>query len=152
MATSSYSPKPSFSTTAFYGGTGGDAFDHGNRNRIVELAVRAGSVVDGITVKYPNGDVLTHGGEGGDAKSIFLADGEYINQVEVRAGKVVQCLTFTTNKGRKLGPCGGKGSLLAGGLAGEVSTVSAPSGCGLVAFKGRAGKYLDSIAFTWGPI
>ena len=107
--------------------------------------------MDGISVKYPNGDVLSQGGDGGQAKSLFLAEGEYINQVEIRAGKVVQCLTFVTNKGRKMGPCGGSGGLLLG-TPGKVTTVNAPNGCGLVSIKGRGGKYLDAIGFRWGPI
>jgi hypothetical protein len=143
--------QPAHTCTSLFGNpSGGKEFDHGKRLQLVEVTVAAGAAVDSITVKYGNGDVLKHGGDGGDKKSLFLANDEYINQVIVRAGKTVQCLTFKTNKGRTLGPCGGKGGILLG-KCGEETTLNAPSGCALVSFKGRAGDYLDAIAFYWGP-
>mmetsp|Transcript_24387 Transcript_24387/g.34961 ORF Transcript_24387/g.34961 Transcript_24387/m.34961 type:complete len:238 (-) Transcript_24387:154-867(-) len=144
--------KPAHTCTALFGNaSGGKEFDHGKRVYLVEITVAAGAAVDSITVKYGNGDVLKQGGGGGEKKSLFLANGEYINQVVVRAGKTVQCLTFTTNKGRTLGPCGGKGGLLLG-KCGEETTLHAPNGCALVSIKGRSGDFLDAIAFYWGPI
>jgi len=144
--------QPAHTCTALFGNaSGGKEFDHGKRLLLVEVTVASGAAVDSITVKYGNGDVLKHGGDGGDKKTLFLASGEYINQVVVRAGKTVQCLTFKTNKGRTLGPCGGKGGLLLG-KCGEETTLNAPDGCALVSLKGRAGDYLDAIAFYWGPI
>jgi hypothetical protein len=148
----SVNEKPAHSCTALFGkSSGGKEFDHGKRAFLVEITVSTGAVVDSITVKYGNGDVLKHGGDGGGQKSLFLASDEYINQVIVRAGKTVQCLTFKTNKGRTLGPCGGKGGMLLG-ACGEETTLNAPDRCCLVAFKGRAGNVLDAIAFYWGPI
>ncbi len=144
--------QPAHTCTALFGNaSGGKEFDHGKRAHLVEITVAAGAAVDSITVKYGNGDVLKHGGDGGEKKTLFLANDEYVNQVIVRAGRTVQCLTFKTNKGRTLGPCGGKGGLLLG-KCGEETTLNAPQGCALVAFKGRAGEYLDAIAFYWGPI
>jgi len=143
--------KPALASTFMYGGNGGEEFDHGYRKRIVEVIVRSGVAVDGITVKYSNGDVLSNGGDGVKSKHILLSEGEYINQVEVSATKVVHSLTFFTNKGRKLGPCGGKRAFWLGRRE-KVITVIPPNGYTLVGIRGRAWKHLDAIGFHWGPV
>lgn len=81
-----------------------------------------------------------------------LEEGEYVTTIEVKHGRYVTRLSFTTNKGRTLGPCGGGGTLFLGGKGGEETTVHAPEGDMLVGIRGRSGKYLDAIGFHWAPV
>ena len=145
--------EPKFFMTKIYGGEGGNAFDHMNRQRVEKISVRAGKFVDSIAVTYMNSQTLKEGGDGGEEQSLVLPEGEYVNEVDLTEGNVIQSITFTTNKGRKLGPCG---SGRCGGLAfmkeGNVVHVKAPDGYRLVGICGRAGKWLDGIGFRWGPV
>ena len=141
-------------TPRCYGGKGGDiAFDDGHYNiRIVRIAIRAGNVVDGISITYYTGKVVSYGGMGGNEESLTLKQDEWITEVHVRSSqKLVQCLTFITNFQRSLGPCGGKGFLL-DTSTGVDEIVKAPEGTMLIGIKGRAGKYLDCLGFNWSPI
>jgi hypothetical protein len=146
--------KSKFSMTKNFGGEGGSAFDHMNRRRISKISVRAGKFVDGIAITYMNGQRLSNGGDGGEEQSMDLPEGEYVNEVKLREGNVIQSITFITNKGRKLGPCGsGKGHGI-GIFAKEGNGVhvKAPNNCRLVGICGREGKWLDAIGFRWGPV
>lgn len=141
--------KNNFRVTRLFGGSGGAAFDHGNHRRIYSITVYANRKnVDGIVVQYENKVSLKNGG-GNSGDTMELDDGEYINKIEVRADDEVQCLTFHTNKGKKLGPCGGKGGLLNKG--GDEFVLRAPKNMKLCGMKGQAGARLDAIAFRWGP-
>ena len=107
-------------------------------------------MVDGITVKYKNGEQGPHGGTGGGPNTFSLEDKEFITEVDVREGGVIQSLTFRTNKGKEYGPFGGKGGIF--NKEGVMVTAKAPTGYRLIGIKGRAGKYLDAIGFRWGPM
>ena len=133
--------------------------------RISRIEILSGAVVDGIRVTYSYANhaaastPISHGGypDGGvcGENCISLGEDEYVVQVKVRYGtKLVQRLTFTTNTGRQLGPCGGEGGyFLPGGTWGEERLVQPPGiGHALVGIHGRAGKYLDAIGFHWAPV
>lgn len=156
MASTNISPKKKLpiKSSQLYGGEGGEAFDDGFHKKVVEIGVNSGAIVDSVYLLYYGGQTVTHGGEGGDEQKLTLRGDEYIVEIIVRYSKVVQCLTFKTNLGRVLGPCGGKGGLLLpGGLGGQEKTISAPGeGYGLKGIKGRKGKYLDAIGFHWGGV
>jgi len=156
MASTNISPqkKLPIKSSQLYGGEGGETFDDGFHKKIVEIGVNCGAIVDSVYLLYYGGQTVTHGGEGGDEQKLTLRGDEYIVEITVRYSKVVQCLTFKTNLGRVLGPCGGKGGLLLpGGLGGQEKTISAPGkGYGLKGIKGRKGKYLDAIGFHWGGV
>jgi Jacalin-like lectin domain len=82
-----------------------------------------------------------------------FSQGEYVTAVTVRHNKFIQCLTFTTNKGKTLGPAGGKGwRILGKDKQGEEEEVTAPDGYGLSGFSGACGNYLDALVIHWGPI
>lgn len=136
------------------GGEGGESFDDGFHKKIIEIGVNSGAIVDSISLLYFGGQSVLLGGEGGDEMKLTLRGDEYVVEINVRYSKVVQCLTFKTNLGRVLGPCGGKGGLLLpGGMGGKEKTISAPGeGYGLKGIKGRKGKYLDAIGFHWGGV
>lgn len=154
-------------SSEMYGGqTGGGAFDDlvtktkndaGRRSAevartLTEICIRSGSVVDGIGAAYSDGSTTYYGGDGGGTHRLILKSGEYITEVTVRYGKLVQELTFKTNTGRQLGPKGGSGGLILG-MTSEVVTVRAPGRFyALAAIYGRFGKYLDAIGFHWAPV
>ena len=132
------------------------SWDIGFHNRISKINVKSGQVVDSISLVYiDENDVTTavsHGGPGGEDHELTLREDEHVIQIAVRSSnKVVQNLTFRTNLGRVLGPCGGKGGLLSMGFGGKERYVDCPGdGFGLIGIKGRKGKFLDAIGFHFG--
>ena len=135
----------------------GGGGDRRYRDRFVtEVSVRSGILVDGIRVVYSDRTVCDHGGGGGGDNTFALSPGEYIDEILVKYGKYVKCLTFRTSLGRTLGPCGGDGSLLYGGIKSKEVTLQAPDGLGarfmLAGFHGGCGKYVDSIGAHWTPV
>jgi len=138
-----------------YGGWGGEPFDDGCHKRISKIHVRCGQIVDSIEIEYNDNDTITttaHGGKGGEDYELMLREDEYVIQVMVRASKrVVQSLTFRTNLGRILGPCGSKGGVFSMGFGGKERQIDCPfEGFGLAGIRGRKGKFLDAIGFHWG--
>lgn len=132
-----------------YGSRKGKEFDHRMHPRIKAITVRAGSVVDGISISYP-GKTFSNGGTGGKAHTIELERGEWVTDVTVRAtDDGIQALTFKTNKGQTLSAGGGGGLF---GRKGEEFESSAPEGGQLCGIKGRESKSLDAIALRWGPV
>lgn len=140
-----------------FGGGGGDAFDHKNNRKIAQITVWADShCVNSLAVKYVGNVKKAGGNTDGEEQVLTLQKGEYINSVTVRSNNLVQCLTFKTNKGHTLGPCGGKGWPKVRrnrDHEGKEETLGAPKGgymlCGIM---GGAGVHLDRIAFRWGPV
>jgi hypothetical protein len=145
--------KVKFTVSKYYGGDGGDAFDHHNNKSIEEITVHAsGHCVNGISVKYFGNNEFSSGSKSGNDATLKLSKGEYVNTVKVRSNKLVQWMVFETNKGQSIGG-GGKGWILPGkDKEGQEYEVHAPSGCQLCGFVGRAGNHIDAIAFRWGPI
>jgi len=141
-----------FQLSASYGGDGGDEFDHMNQRAINEIIIYADRHhVNGIKMVY-NAHTKMTGSEDGSAHEFQLHAGELITKVKVRSNRFVQCLTFTTNKGRDFGPCGGKGWLIGNrDKPGTEAVAVAPSGYQLCGIKGRAGNCIDQITFRWGP-
>mmetsp|Transcript_50619 Transcript_50619/g.75028 ORF Transcript_50619/g.75028 Transcript_50619/m.75028 type:complete len:286 (+) Transcript_50619:2-859(+) len=145
-------------STQCFGGGGGGPFDHGHncQKPIIAISVTAGQVVDCIGITYLRDPIVQyHGGRGGNEEFISLSKGEYITEINVRHNTaIVQRLTFKTNKGRQLGPCGGEGLWLrfGGNKSGMETAVLAPKGYMLSGIKGSSGVYLDSIGFHWSPI
>ena len=101
--------------------------------RIKAITVRAGSVVDGISISYP-GKTFSNGGTGGKAHTIELERGEWVTDVTVRAtDDGIQALTFKTNKGQTLS-AGGGGASSAG--RGRNSRARPPKGGSSAALRG----------------
>jgi len=140
-----------------FGGSGGGDFDHMNNRKITEITVWADDhCVNSLAVKYVGSVKKAGDRTSGEEKTLKLQKGEYIDTVIVRSNNLVQCLTFKTNKGATLGPCGGKGwpkARFGKDHEGKEETLRAPQGgymlCGIM---GGAGVHLDRIAFRWGPI
>lgn len=121
-------------------------FDDGNHMHIDEITVAADmNMVHGIMTNY-RGKQSKNGNIGRDNSQTFkLRPGECITSVKLTTNSkgVLTSLTFFTNQGAKLGPCGNdKGGQL---------VVKAPEGAALCGFHGTAQRHINSIGFKWGP-
>jgi hypothetical protein len=132
-----------FSQSQLYGAESGEPFDHGNNRHIDEITICADkNMVHGIAVKY-FGKETKSGSIASDGKTLKLRPGEFITAVKVRATKQVHSLTFITNRGTSLGPCGGQ--------KGDEVEVKAPPDSVLCGLIGNAGRHVNGIGFKWGP-
>lgn len=110
-----------------FGGDGGNPFPE---EPIREIGFAHGDYVDAI---FLNGK--QHGGNSGKETSrLVLAGDEYIDNMEIRAGRYIDYLRFSTNKGRWIAGGGG------GGLSTTFPNIK------LLGMSGRAGVYLDYLA------
>ncbi|XP_031567854.1 actin-binding protein IPP-like [Actinia tenebrosa] len=67
-------------------------------------------VIGGMKIYYSNGESCMHGDEKGSTKEEFRLDtDERIIKLDSQSGYMIDCVTFFTNKERKLGPHGGSG-------------------------------------------
>lgn len=136
-----------------FGGSGGGVVDHGpNQPKIEKLVLfDDGHVVRAIDVYYKGKSMMSIGNytEGAVASHLTLEEDEYICFVKVRSNRYVQELTFGTNRGKALGPCGGKGWLpvLGRDTIGYETLVLGDPSFRLCGFRGTVGRRLDSIAF-----
>lgn len=143
-------PRKKIIITKLFGGDG-NSFDHGAHKHIDQLTVYAdGNTVFGITAQYFQQQVPRKTGpDHGTATTLKFRPGEFITAVKVRATNHVHSVTFVTNRGTKLGPCGGE--------KGEEHTIPAPEGMVLCGLAGKTGKpplgrtRINAIAFKWGP-
>ena len=145
-------------SSELYGGKGGEMFDDGIHKHISKINIKSGQVIDNISIVYDNGTLnrsliwCEHGGDGGEDHLLELKSDEYVTQVVVRAGRMVQSLEFRTNLGRLL-TCGGKHNVGIAGFKPKEVVESGPNKkYGLVGIHGRKGKYIDAIGFHWGQI
>ncbi|KAK7691554.1 hypothetical protein QCA50_004953 [Cerrena zonata] len=143
------------------GGPHGDPFNDvagvlsGEVPILTSVTIRGGSRVDAVsfTVKYKSGSTSTasHGGTGGDAKTLNLASGEFVNSVTTCWGQKsghtrVFYASLTTNKGN---------TLTNGATTSDCQTITVPSdkgdgAWGLVGFWGRSGDEIDRLGPVWG--
>ena len=141
--------KRKFTQTRYYGGQGGQEFNHGNNKHIDEISIFAdGDVVHGLSVTYNNKTTKDGTCEDG-AKSLKLRPNEYITSIKMKLKRIsgkrnVTSIAFYTNRGTHIGPCGGD--------EGEEFEINAPGNMVLCGIMGRAGKRLDALAFRWGSI
>jgi len=112
--------------TRSFGGMGGDPF---TRRPIDEVGLRGSKYVDQITINtHPHGDY------GGDSVgSMSLGVDEYISEVTVCSGDLIDYFELVTNKGNRL-------------RAGTPNPgFQQLSGICVLAIGGRAGKYVDGL-------
>jgi hypothetical protein len=107
-----------------------------------EILIRSGAYVDALqmVLQLPNGQIEymdRHGGDGGDADTFDLRDGEYITAIGGRYGQYVDSIQFYTNM---------RISTIYGGSGGDADYYyEAPPGWQIVGFYGRSGDYVDAI-------
>ncbi len=110
-----------------FGGKGGNPF---SEEPIREIGFSHGDYVDAI---FLNG--RQHGGNGGRETSRLVLDAdEYITNLDIRAGRYVDYLRFSTNKGRWIAGGGG------GGHPSNFQSIR------LLGMSGRTGVYVDYLA------
>jgi len=142
-------PRKKLMTTRLFGGDG-KSFDQGAHRHIDQLTVFAkGNTVYGIKANYKFQKPMQAGTSEGDDTTAKFGQDEFIVAVKVRATNHVHSVTFVSNRGTVLGPCGGD--------KGDEHEIKAPSGMVLVGLVGATGKplvgrtRLNSIGFKWGP-
>jgi hypothetical protein len=127
-----------------YGGGGGGTFDDsGYIGPITSITVRHGEYVDAIQVTYGTQQAPQQGGDGGQADTISLAQGEQVIAVVGRSGDLVDQIQFVTvspgNVLKSYGPYGGGGGSPFY-ITGAVD-----------AFFGNSGEYLDAVGVWVNP-
>jgi Jacalin-like lectin domain len=126
-----------------YGGPGGNPFSDNltTITQLIAVTVRSGDFLDAIqaTWRTTDGNQVTgpwHGGEGTNARTFVLEDGEFINKVRLNSGSKVDKMILFTNKGHRF-DCGGTSG---GGALHEIDG-------NVYGFFGRSGKGIDSVGF-----
>jgi hypothetical protein len=146
------------------GGNGGSPFPYPRRaeairqrRQLVEVALRTGSRVDQIRLRYagegePFEAEVHGGGGGGDRGRLELGDGVVIRRIEALSGTRVDRLFLTSSDGQKIG---------GGGQAGDRPVDwTVPTGSVVLGFSGRSGLELDGLRavvarfgpLTWQPL
>lgn len=100
----------------------------------------AGRLIDRVQFKYPGGWAPAHGSNAEFNAEVVLPAGQYIVQVDYRAGDKVDSLSFRTNTGVTYGPYGGGG--------GGAGTYKVQTGQKLGCMSGRSGSLTDQLTFT----
>jgi endonuclease/exonuclease/phosphatase family metal-dependent hydrolase len=147
-STFSFSLNKNIRTSELYGGDRGSIFSFltkmGN-NFPKAVSIRAANRLDAISFTYAHAAVSA-GGNGGDLKTMKLADGEYITSVQVSKAKAswnssyrISYIKIQTNFG----------NILEGGKQGALYTYTAPSGYGVAGIYGYSGDEIDSIGVIY---
>jgi endonuclease/exonuclease/phosphatase family metal-dependent hydrolase len=135
-----------------FGGPHGTSYSDVNAvpaNPVVRaIGLRAGRRVDQVNIALTSGASFVHGGTGGTAQSLTLANGEFVTRAELRANTVsgrtrIFWVRFTTSSGR---------AITGGTASGSSATFNAPSGWQIVGFHGRSGTELDKVRLIYTPI
>ncbi|KAG3098420.1 hypothetical protein PI124_g14119 [Phytophthora idaei] len=144
-----------------FGGPHGTNFSDQNfvnsGQTVSAISLHAGERLDGITLEIsaPKTLTFTHGGTGGDQKTLKLEKGEYITSMEVHWSKHTAGTVITKDKTRifYLNFATNLGNSLSGGtMTEQKTTVTAPKGFQLAGFFGSEGKGIDSLGAIWASI
>ncbi|RYP42631.1 hypothetical protein DL768_010299 [Monosporascus sp. mg162] len=115
--------------------------------RISTIRFRGGSRLDAVSVAHVDGTSMTHGGTGGKASELKLADGETWTEAKLCLGQRnnrtrVFWIEARTSAGR---------TLTAGSSTGDCVEFAAPKGWGIEGFVGRSGSEVDKLGFVYAP-
>ena len=148
-ATFQYTLKETMLTSETYGGGGGTGFsfiEDMNYRFPDTIGISTGTRLDRVEFIYED-TVCSAGGTGGTYQSLDLADGEYIEKMEVCKAKKtwsgtyrISYIKFTTNLGNTL-ECGTLGS--------TVYTFEAPDGYAIAGLHGMADDEVDRIGAVY---
>ncbi|BCS18861.1 endonuclease/exonuclease/phosphatase family protein [Aspergillus puulaauensis] len=150
----SWTKSDSFRLSDLYGGPHGTWF-----NDLLNLPTTSGlktstislsgeNRVDSISLTLSNGDTITHGGSGGTAQELTLADDEYWTKTRLCQGKYndhtrIFYIAVTTDQGN---------SVSVGKETDECVEYEAEDGWGVVGAWGRSGDEVDRLGVVYGPV
>ena len=111
------------------------------------LTFRGANRLDGVSLELTDRSTFTHGGSGGDVKSLTLEEGESWTSTKLCQGKKndrtrIFYIEATTSTGR---------TLEAGTTTDSCSTFVAPEEWGVVGFVGQDGDEIDQLALVYAP-
>ncbi|KAI0181768.1 endonuclease exonuclease phosphatase family protein [Hypoxylon sp. FL1284] len=139
--------------SSFWGGPHGDWFNDAtvlasrSSPKASTLTFRGADRLDGVGLTLADGTTLAHGGDGGDAATLMLDDGESWAGAELCQGQKGE---HTRNFYIRAETSAGR-SLEAGTRTPDCTTFTAPDGWGVVGFLGRDGDEMDQLAFLYAP-
>ncbi|MFJ3441487.1 jacalin-like lectin [Streptomyces sp. NPDC086081] len=148
----SYTLDPALRASDFFGGPHGTAFNDADDLPATPaprtLTLRGDARLDALSLTLDGGTVLAHGGEGGTARSLTLAEGEHLVSVRLTQGRKdgrtrIFSASFTTDRGR---------TLSAGTATSDARTFTVPAGRQIVGFTGRAGAGIDKLGVIHAPV
>ena len=124
------------------GGHGGHSFDLSGTagRRPIGVAVRHGTVIDGIGLIWEGEEDYLTGGPGGILSRILFAEGEMLVSIHGRHGAHLDSLELTSSSGQTWA-FGGEGGH-------HVFSFNVPSGLVIVGLFGRAGAYIDALGIV----
>ena len=134
-----------FYNSKMYGGHGGREFEEAPIDNaamfVRRVYLRTHTLLDSIQVEVSDGEqthlMPVHGGFGGDFKIWEVPNGEFITEIEMKTGAMVDSIIFITDKGTRSPRYGGDG-----GSVKHIQLVGR-----LVGLRGRAGAYIDALGF-----
>lgn len=152
-ATFRYTKNAELTMSDLWGGPGGTAFNFlgsaaPTSSRPTAVTLRSGARVDGVSLTYSDGSVLSAGGTGGTAQTLMLAQDEYITGALLYKNRYngqnrIFYAEFRTNKNR----------VLSGGTkSGEALTLNAPANHYAAGFFGRSGANMDKVGLIYRPL
>ncbi|MER8219296.1 jacalin-like lectin [Streptomyces sp. NPDC094143] len=148
----SYTLDSALRASDFFGGPHGTAFNDADDLPATPaprtLTLRGDARLDALSLTHDGGTVLSHGGTGGSARSLTLAEGEHLTSVRLTQGQKdgrtrIFSASFTTDRGR---------TLSAGTATSDARTLTAPAGRQIVGFTGRAGSEIDKLGVIYAPV
>ncbi|MFC9973199.1 jacalin-like lectin [Spirillospora sp. NPDC127200] len=131
------------------GGPHGTPFtdvEHAGRP-VRQVSLRAAGWLDQVGLRLSDGTSLVHGGSGGTARTLDLADGEHLTGLRLDTARYfgrtrVSYAEFRTSEGRTL----------SGGVPTAATTAyAAPPGWQITGFHGRAGGRVDRLGVIYTP-
>ncbi|CAE6450632.1 hypothetical protein ACGC1H_003965 [Rhizoctonia solani] len=144
-----YTLKYELRQSDLYGGPHGTWFNDlpsiDPSSKVSFIALCGASRLDGLIIKLKSGQILAHGGSGGDCYVLPLRPVEYITSVKLCWGKKGgHTRNFyaraTTNAGR---------TVQVGTMTDNCAIANAPSGYGVVGTYGQAGDEMDQLGFIY---
>ncbi|KAB8239285.1 hypothetical protein ETB97_007095 [Aspergillus alliaceus] len=112
-----------------------------------KISLKGANRVDSVGLTLTSGQDYTHGGTGGTAAELTLANDEYWTQAKLCQGKYndhtrIFYLLATTSMGK---------TVSTGKTTGDCKDFTAPHGWQIVGFYGRDGDEVDQLGFVYAP-
>ncbi|KAF2199331.1 mannose-binding lectin [Delitschia confertaspora ATCC 74209] len=140
----------------YWGGPHGDFFndmpalDAVAAPAVKSVTIRGANRVDAVSITLTNGQTFTHGGTGGTAYNLTLADGETVTEVELCQAKYETATKSHTRIFFMSVKTSAGNTISAGVRTEECVTRTAESGWGVVGFVGRSGDEVDRLGLIYG--